>query len=152
MNTMKIQTEILKELYKLNCEMTYQPDTEDIFFSNGCYAVRIPQNRCYLTLEHEQIRRTYSLGQYFKNRPNAYIAQSTNVLQELDTKNLIRKMESGNGAVCCWIDEKYYKLFGDKYQYLITAPNEIVQVMANDEVIGTIMPIGMKGLDENETI
>ncbi len=151
MNTLKIQTEILKELYKLPCEMLYQMDTDDIYLSNGCYVVRIPQDSCYLTLEHEKIRRVYSLGKYFENRPNAYIAQSTNVLQELDTKNLIRKMESGNGAACCWIDEKYYKLFGDKYQYLITAPNEVVQVVANDKVIGAIMPIGMKGLDDNET-
>ncbi len=141
MNTMKIQTEILKELYKLPHEMTYQMDADDIFFAEGCYAVRIPQDKCYLNLEHEQIRCANNLREYFENRQNAYTAQSTNVLRELDSKVLIRKMESGNGAVCCWIDEKHYKLFGDKYQYLITAPDEVVQVLDNDKIIGAIMPI-----------
>ncbi len=44
MNTLKIQTEILKELYKLSCEMLYQMDTDGIYLSNGCYVVRIPQD------------------------------------------------------------------------------------------------------------
>lgn len=142
MNTMKIQTEILKELYKKSYGMSYQSSEEDIFFSEGYYAVRIPKKECFLNLEHERIMHTNNLKRHFENHPNSYIAQSTNVLKKLGFKVLIRKMESGNGTVCCWISERHYKLFGDKYQYLITAPDKAIQVLDNhDEVVGVIMPV-----------
>lgn len=151
---MKIQIEILKEILKNPYSMAFQPDAEDIIFSNGEYAVRIPQRKCCLSLEYEKIKRVDNLKEYFENCPDAYIVERTTSMSELEPKILIRKMESKYGNPYCWINEKYYKLFGTKYQYLVTAPDEALQVVDdNKKIIAVIMPIKTSYLYEgNEAI
>lgn len=154
MNIMKIQIEILKEMLKQPCNIACQLDAEDIIFSNGEYAVRIPQDSCCLTLEHKKIRRIDDLKEYFESRSNSYIVERTTSMLELEPKILIRKMESKYGNPYCWINEKYYKLFGNKYQYLVTAPDEALQVIDDSKkIIAIIMPVKISNLYEgNEAI
>ncbi len=149
MNTLKIQTEIMKRMHK-GGKLKYQKSGDMFLVAVDCFGAAIPEREMLLNYAHDQAEAVNTLGDIFYNDSARHIAASTNKLQELDNITL-RKLETGNGMVRCWIDEKLYKLFGDSYQYEITAMDEPVIVSSDktQEIVGVILPVVGDSLEED---
>lgn len=150
MNTLKIQTEIMKHMHK-GGKMGYQKSGDMFLVVVNHFGAAIPEREMLLNYEHDHAEFDCSLEDIFYNDSIRHVAASTNKLQELDNV-MLRKLESGDGMVRCWVDEKLYKLFGDSFQYEITASDQPVLVISDktQQVVGVILPFVCDSLEEHD--